>query len=234
MMTYQIKNHYFALFILLSNFTCFSQQRIGFEVSSRIQDLSCGFTFQKAVGNHFLYGTGLLLNGTALGYRNYDSGENTHNPYAFIPSSFMRDTNEYYIESYASKSGLALGIQLMTGFFHEFNSYHGLRINLNYRFSVVRSTVSAYYFSNTKPVYLSEHRQGWHSVQALSPEIYHTLRQSNKWTLYYGIRLPIYMSIFEKSYSPAYKTDMYNSVKLEVAVGITRHIGKSGPEKSVP
>lgn len=229
-----MKNHYFVLLLLFSNLTCFSQQRIGFELSSRVQDLSCGITFQKAMKKHFLLGTGLVINGTALGYKDFNEGEETHNPYAFLPTTVLRDSSEYLIHSYDAKSGLAAGLQLMTGFFHEFNSYHGLRFNLNYRFSFVRTAVSGYYYSASNGGYAYERRNGWHSVQALSPEIYHTLRQSNKWTLYYGVRLPIYMSIFEKSYSPAYKSDMYTGVKLEVAVGLTRHIGKSGPEKSVP
>lgn len=228
-----MKNHCSVLVFLFFSFTCLSQQRIGFELSSRVQDLSCGLTFQKAVSKHFLFGTGLVLNGTALGYKDFNQGEKIHNPYSFLPTIVSRDTSEYLIQSYDSKSGLAIGVQLMTGFFHEFNNYHGLRFNLNYRFSFVRTAVSGYYYSASNPGYAYERRTGWHSVQALSPEIYHTLRQSNKWTLYYGVRLPVYMSLFEKSYSPAYKSDMYTGVKLEVAVGLTRHIGRLGEEKSV-
>ncbi len=215
-----------ALLCLLSSVS-YSQQRLGFEVSSRLEDLSFTTNFMKVVDDGFIVGAGLMIQGRYLGYGEA-TNDQLHNPFSFVPDTIRENGNTYSLKDYGSHSGMAFCLQGLIGYFHEFSDFHGLRFNLSIRGGVAKTEVYAKYHSFTDSKYNYKMYQGWTPYTAVCPEIYHTLRQSNKWTFYYGVRYPFYFNF--EPYTPHYSTDIYHDSRIEVAIGLTRSIGKCETE----
>lgn len=209
--------------LCFSSIASYSQQRIGFEVSSRLEDLSFTTHYLKVLDGNFLVGAGLMIQGRYLGYS--ETNGQLRNPFSFVEDTITENGNTYTLKDYGVRSGVAFCPQfLLMGYFHEFSAFHGIRVNLNARVGLARAQVYGKYHSFTDPKYKYESVKGWIGYAAVSPEIYHTMRQSNKWTFYYGFRFPLYFNFL--GYSPRYSTDIYSTSKLEVAIGLTRSIGK--------
>lgn len=218
------------LLSLFCSFGTFAQQRVGVEFFTRLEDFSKAIHFQKVVKSRFLIGTGVFVQGRYFSY-NPLSEDSTHNPFGFVDSRIEANGITYHIADYRVKSNFAIGGQIMTGWFHEFSPYQGIRVNLNFRFGYAKSLVRVMYLNENNTYPLITTTVGYHSFQAISPEVYHTLRKTSKWTFYYGIRLPIYFSLFKNSYSPQNSFDIYKRPKIEFVIGVTRKVGKSKEEK---
>lgn len=202
---------------------CVSQQRIGMEFSTRLEDLSIGIQFQKVVKEQFLVGGGFLVNGHYVGGM-VGEFSSLHVPFSNeVDRTTTVDGVDYQMYGYSSRSDYALSGVLMAGFFHEFTKMHGLRINLNLRYGMVHNNLILKYESVSGASVYWTQQSIWHSYQALSPEIYHTIRKSDKWTLYYGVRLPIFIN-FMNDYQPIYREDIYSRTMPEVAIGFSRSI----------
>jgi len=212
----------FTTFFLAS--FSFSQQRIGAELSSRLEDLSLGIQFQKVVKPHVLLGVGLLANGRYWGGGVNNIAQSDF-PFSEIDRTIVVDGVEYSIYGYSSSSGKAFSGVLMTGYFHEFSVIHGFRANLNLRFGMVQNEVFMLYKEVGNTGFLREINTIWHSYQAISPEIYHTIRWTEKWTIYYGVRLPVFLN-FGKDYHPKFKEDIYKRSLPEVAIGVSFSLEK--------
>ena len=208
----------------------FSQQRIGVEVSSRLEDLSIGLQFQKVVKRNFLIGAGFLINGRYWG-GGVNNIETNDFPFSEIEPKIVSEGTEYQIYGYSSSSGKAFSAVFMTGYFHEFSIIHGLRANFNLRCGLVQNDVYMLYeqIGNTNDR-LADSKSIWHTYQALSPEIYHTIRWTEKWTIYYGVRLPVFLN-FGKDYHPKFKEDIYKRSLPEVAIGVSFSLNKPEDEQ---
>jgi len=209
----------------------FSQQRVSAEVSSRLEDLSLGLQFQKVVKPHLLLGAGLLVNGRYWGGGVNDIDQ-TEFPFSDIERKIVVDGVEYAIYGYSSSSGKAFSGVLMTGYFHEFSMLHGLRLNLNFRCGLVQNEVFMLYKEVGNTDFLPKINTIWHSYQAISPEIYHTIRWTEKLTIYYGLRLPVFLN-FGKDYHPKFKEDIYKRSLPEVAIGLSFSLEKKSEEDNV-
>lgn len=210
----------------LSTFSGFSQQRVGLEVFSHFEDLSIGTHFQKVVRSKFILGGGLIWINRRLGEAFSDE---TSAPLTTairnIPASFDRNGEKYVIEAYRTKSK-ALMITLNTGFFHEFGTIHGMRVNINGRIGVAENIGTYHYSGQINDTIIPVKYNRNHLVTAISPEIYHTLRQRQKLTFYYGLRFPIYFSLDKRNFDPAFRKDGFYGLEPEIAIGITYFVGK--------
>ena len=220
--------------ILLLSLFCalgtFAQQRVGVEFFTRLEDFSKAIHYQKVVQSHFLIGAGAFFQGRYFTYKTL-SEDSTHNPFGFVDSRIEANGTTYHIADYNVRSNFAIGGQIMTGWFHDFSPYQSIRVNLNFRFGYAKSLVRVMYLNENNTYPLITTMVGYHSFQAISPEVYHTLRKTGKWAFYYGVRLPFYFSLFKKSYSPENSFDIYKKPKLELVIGVTRQIGKSREER---
>ena len=212
------------LLLVMCSLRTYAQQRVGVEFFTRLEDFSKAVHFQKVVKSHFLVGGGIFVQGRYFTYKTL-SEDSTHNPFGFVDSRIEANGTTYHIADYNVRSNFAVGGQFMTGWFHEFSPYQGIRVNLNFRFGYAKSLVRVMYLNENNTYPLITTMVGYHSFQAISPEIYHTLRKTSKWTFYYGARLPVYFSLFKKSYSPQNSFDIYKRPKLELVIGVTRQVG---------
>ncbi len=208
----------------------FSQQRMSAELSSRFEDLSLGLQFQKVVKPNVLLGAGFLVNGRYFGGGVNDIDARDF-PFSEIERKKVVNGVEYEIYGYSSSSSKAFSAVLMSGYFHEFSIIHGLRLNLNFRCGLIQNEVFMLYKEVGNTGFLPKTNTIWHSYQAVSPEVYHTIRWTERWTIYYGVRLPVFLN-FGKDYHPKFKEDIYKRSVLEVALGLSFSLEKKEEDKS--
>ncbi|MNU54891.1 hypothetical protein D3C71_439550 [compost metagenome] len=216
-----------VIFFLTFSISGFSQQRVGLELFSHLDHLSIGTHYQKVIYSKFLVGAGLVWMKNRRGEAFQDKSPNgIHTAIIDIPESFDRNNEKYVVQGYRTISK-ALMLTLNTGYFHEFGSVHGIRVNLNGRIGVSQNSGTYTYLGMINDTVIPVHYQKNHLVTAISPEIYHTLRQRSKLTFYYGLRFPIYFSMDKKNFHPMFRKDGFYGPEMEVVVGITYFLGKT-------
>ncbi len=216
-----------VIFFLAFSISGFSQQRVGLELFSHFDHLSVGIHYQKVIYSKFLIGTGIVWMKNRRGEAFQDESSNgIHTALVKISESFDRNDEKYVVQGYRTVSK-ALMLTLNTGYFREFGSVHGVRVNLNGRVGGAQNSGSYAYKGMINDTIIPVHHQKNHLVAAISPEIYHTLRQRSKLTFYYGLRFPIYFSIDKRNFNPMFRKDGFYGLEMEIALGITYFIGKN-------
>jgi hypothetical protein len=207
-----------------------AQQRIGVDVTSRMQNLQLTVHYQSVIKNRLLYSCGVFFGGTGKSLVFNDTlqlygGRSIQSPFSQANASITDTSTSYSILDYSSKARL-FGIQAGLGFYYELNVKHGLRFNLNGKIGIATSTVGGYYRSieNFKTVYKkSDHN---HLFGAVSAEVFHTIRMSGRWTFSYGVKVPYYFSVDRARFNPIYQQDQLYGFEPELSIGFTRVIGK--------
>lgn len=208
------------------SFLGFSQQRVGLELFSHLDDLSLGTHFQKVVKAKFILGGGFVWINRRLGEAfSEEQSSSISAAIRNIPVSFDRNGEKYVVQGYRTKSK-AFMLTLNTGFFHEFGTVHGIRVNLNGRIGVAENKGTYHYSGQINDTIVPVKYTRNHLVTAVSPEIYHTLRQRQKLTFYYGLRFPVYFSLDKQHFDPVYRKDGFYGFEPEIAIGITYFVGK--------
>ncbi|WP_294670003.1 hypothetical protein [uncultured Fluviicola sp.] len=208
------------------SFLGFSQQRVGLELFSHLDDLSLGAHFQKVVKTKFILGGGFVWINRRLGEAfSEEQSSSLSTAIRSVPVSFDRNGEKYVVQGYRTKSK-AFMLTLNTGFFHEFGTVHGIRVNLNGRIGVAENKGTYHYSGQINDTIVPVKYTRNHLVTAVSPEIYHTLRQRQKLTFYYGLRFPVYFSLDKRYFDPVYRKDGFYGFEPEIAIGITYFVGK--------
>lgn len=208
----------------------FSQKRIGFDASTRLSNVNFTFHYQQVIKNNWLFGAGIfgggngteLITNDTLGL--YDNS--IQSAYASVDQPFV-DTNNvsYGILDYLSK-GRSLGVQAGVGYFHEFDSKHGLRANLYGKIGYASNKVRGYYRSIENFTEKTRNNYVSHWIGGVSLELAHTVRLSGRNTFYYGVKAPFYFSLDRAKFNPQSYQDIYYGVEPEFTFGFTRVIGK--------
>jgi hypothetical protein len=212
---------------VLSAFSGFSQQRVGLEVFSHFDDLSLGTHFQKVIKPKFIVGGGFVWINRRLGEAfSEEKSAPLTTAIRNIPVSFDRNGEKYVVQGYRTKSK-AFILTLNTGFFHELGTVHGIRVNVNGRIGVAENTGTYHYSGQINDTIIPIKYNRNHLVTAVCPEIYHTLRQRQKLTFYYGLRFPVYFSLDKRNFDPVFRKDGFYGLEPEIAIGITYFVGKN-------
>jgi hypothetical protein len=207
-----------TLFLTLSN-SVFSQYRWGNELSSQFEGLSYTTHVQRVVRNHFLIGVGLgnISKQSGSDYNDFDS-----------ISSFKSTPNEVLFngeKAYHSGENTKIKgaqFQLMTGYFLETkNKKHGLRMNVNFKFGWMFSTNVVFYKTNDTVPAVSNYRYINFFQPAVSLDLYHTIRITEKNTFYYGFKNAVYIP--SNRYKPTERSEAFRYYVPEIGVGLTHY-----------
>lgn len=221
-----MKKLLFITFILTA-LSGFSQQRIGLEIFSHFDDLSLGTHFQKVIKSKFIVGGGLIWINKRRGEAfQYETGEALYTAVRSVPASVERYGEKYIVQTSRTTSK-ALMLTLNTGFFHEFGTVHGIRVNLNGRIGIAGNQGTYSYTGTISDSIVPIRYRKNHLVTGVCPEIYHTLRQRQKLTFYYGVRFPVYFSLDKKNFDPVFRKEGFYGLEMELAIGITYFVGKN-------
>lgn len=206
----------------------FSQQRISLEFSSQIYNLSVGFNYQKVVRNHFLFGGGVFFGGKMYGFTPInltDDQRLNRSPFVDLNQVRIEDTASFELIDYSMDSR-SFFVTLNTGFFHNFGIVHGIRFNTNLKIGYAKANLLLGYRNLMNGEHVLRRTVKRFSITAFSPEIYHTIRQSSKFTFYYGFKFPIYFHLNQLTYDPQFKSDAYILCKPELVGGISYAFGR--------
>lgn len=229
-----MKNYLFTILaILIFQSTNFAQQRIGLDLSSRLNDITLTANYQRVVKKYWLISGGLTFGTMGRKFIVFDNdttllknGYTIESPYSNVSTSFI-DTggNNFQLMRYSMNSK-GIGVFVGIGCFKEFNIIHGIRFNLNAKFYSVRSKVYASYYNVqhsffTRSIYFQNYFVG-----SLSPEIYHTIRLGGRTTFYYGVKVPYYFSIDQGRFKPMTNQELLSGFEADLSVGLTYVIGK--------
>lgn len=206
----------------------FSQQRISLELSSRLTNISVGLNYHKVVRNHFLFGAGILFGGKMRGYTPVSYSQDqllNRSPFPVLNQLHFEDTNTYELVGHYVESR-SLNALFNLGYFHNFDQVHGLRINSNFRVGYADAKVSIRYRNIDNQDNTVRHAVQRFYLFAFSPEIFHTIRQSSKFTFFYGLKFPIFMNLTPEVHKPQFISDAYYKCKPELVGGISYAFGR--------
>ena len=215
---------------LLFNFNSFGQQRIGVDLSSRMQNLMLTVHYQKVLKNRFLYSAGIFAGNNGNVFISNDTirlyaGTPIASPYNEANKPIIDTSGTYSLLDYRTNAR-SVGIQFGLGYYHEFDVQHGLRVNLNSSIGYVSTQLGGYYRSidNFTEQYAVHHTQ--HFVGSISLEAYHTIRLTGRLTFNYGVKVPYFFSIDKAKFAPMVSKDLLYGFEPQLSIGITRVIGK--------
>ncbi|MDG1332459.1 MAG: hypothetical protein P8P74_09020 [Crocinitomicaceae bacterium] len=210
--------------------TSFSQQRVGVDVSSRLDNLLFTVHYQKVLKNRFLYSAGVQFGGHGSSFISNDTmrlytGRSIESPYSNANQPIVDPTGSYSLLDYKT-TARSVGIQVGLGYFHEFDVRHGLRFNLNSSISFVSSRIGGYYrsinnFTEQYRVHTNNHFAG-----SVSLEAYHTMRLTGRMTFNYGVKIPYFFTVDRAKFDPTVQKDLVYGFEPLLSIGMTRVIGK--------
>lgn len=214
---------------LLSSYSI-SQSRIGFDLSTRFNSLNGTLSYHSVFNSNVVFSTGFFMGSAGRSIVINDS-LNLYNSNGIVPPSRnVPDTYTDTVTTYSfldyQMSGQVMGLQLGIGYFKEFPNHHGLRLNLYSKFGIGWSNIRSYYHSTINYNETVRQTVTQHYIASISPEIYHTIRTSERNTFYWGLKLPIYYLIDRHNYHPSAYKSLFYGCEPELTIGLTRAIGK--------
>lgn len=215
---------------LIFHFNVQSQQRIGLDISSRMDNLMLTAHYQKVLKNRVLYSAGIFFGGNGRSFISNDtmrlySSSPVRSPFPTTNRPVRDSITSYSLLHYNTVSR-SVGIQAGIGYFFEFGVKHGLRSNVNATLGVVNSHVSGFYRSteNYTGVRILHNEQ--YFVGSINLEAYHTIRLTGRLTFNYGLKIPYYFSIDKAKFNPLTHDDLLSGFEPQLSIGMTRVIGK--------
>ncbi len=215
--------------VLLSSPSLFGQTRIGGDLNTQLNTINFTTHYQRVIRGPFLFsagiGAGLYGHGKNVGDEaQIVEGFGFGNAFKTLPSTYSTQRPSYLLRATeASSAGYCAFIGF--GVFKEFANFHGIRFNVNHRFSLIRSKVTAYYRDFEIQETIPTLHEIWHSVGAVNLELYHTIRLSGRNSFYWGMKLPYYYSLDKARFDPKVHQEVLYQLQPELAVGFTRSIG---------
>ncbi len=218
-----------VVFLLAVN--AYGQKRIGFDLSTKGNNIILTAQFNQVITNNLIYSVGLFgggfgYSGVDLNRTQFNTGRRLKTPFDRINEPITDSSgNVYELFDYGTK-GSGFGLQLGIGYFHEFSIVHGIRFNLNNRFGWMTSRLSVAHYNDALKQNINKFVRVSHLSGALSPEIYHTMRVGGRLTFYYGIKLPYFCSLDRNQFDPVNTKDLFYGWEPEVSAGFTYVVGK--------
>lgn len=219
----------FTILLILLSTVVTGQQRIGADINTRLNTLNFTVHYQKVIKGPFLFSAGI-----GGGY--YGHGENWGskaqikngfgfgNAYSDLDNAFA-DSSSYLLRATKTRgSGITAFVGL--GVYKEFANYHGIRVNINTRFSMVNSKVRGSYrdFNTERAIFVTKNII--HPVGAVSLELYHTMRLTGRTTFYWGFKMPYYFSLDNAKFNPKVDSEVFHKLLPDLSIGFTRAIGR--------
>lgn len=218
------------LTISFFSFIASAQQRIGIDLSSRMDNLMLTVHYQKVLKNHLLYSAGVFAGGNGRTFINYATNpaynvQTIQSPYREANRSISDSTRTFYLEDY-NTAAKSFGVQVGLGYFFEFSVKHGIRTNANASFGFASTKLGGHYRStdNSGVIYAVNRPQ--HFIGSLSLEAFHTIRLTGRTTFNYGLKVPYFFNADQARFNPTTKKDLLYGFEPQISIGMTYVVGK--------
>lgn len=221
------------VFILVLSYLPFGsngQQRIGLTLNTRLNSLNFTGTYQKVIKGPLLVSIGAGAgsfghsdNEVTNRYINNNNGFGSS--YTVVPNEVQGKIGTCQLV-HTKTAGKGMFLSAGFGVFKEFQNYQGIRFNLNNEFTWAHSEISGYYQNPSAFNSVTTRKfQVWHPIGAISLEVYHTMRMTGRYTMFWGIKLPYHYSLDKGRFSPRFSDELFYNFRGELAVGFTKAIG---------
>jgi hypothetical protein len=215
------------LFLLITSW-CFSQQRLGLDISYRQVGLNASVSYHKVFADNWLF-SGSLTYGKKgryiVDYRDDNQNKSDFiSPWNEVNQLILEENAKYEIKRYTVKNK-ALSAQIGLGYFHSFNVTHGVRGHVFLQYGQAFNQVTGTYYSDDQAYDIMKETNTIHSIAAVSAEIYHTIQIWRKFTFYYGLKTPYYLKVDKSRFNPVRKENNFFGLEPEISIGLTYLIG---------
>ena len=224
-----MKRIFILTFLLTIKIAAFSQ-RIGLDVSTRLENFNLTLTYHQIIQSNFLLSVGFFTGGNGNAFAEidsskYDAGNRIRSPYSSVNTYSFEPNGDFGLLAYAVL-GKSSGFHFSAGYFKQLNDIHSLRFHLNSKWGVATSEVRAYYRSSSQQRTEAIITLEQHWIGSVGLEAFHGVRMGNRISLYYGLKLPYYFSIDQSTFAPVHSSDLFFRLKPELSVGLTYYVGK--------
>lgn len=207
---------------------CFSQQRVGLDISYRQVGLNTSLSYHKVFAGNWLLSASLTYGQKGryiIDYRD-DNQDKTDffSPWGEVNQPILKGNSKYHIKRYSVKNK-AVTVQVGLGYFHNFDVKHGIRGHLFMQYGQTFNTVTGTYDASDQAYDILKRTTTKHSIAAVSAEVYHTIQVWQKFTFYYGLKAPYYFKVDKTRFNPVRKLDNFFGLEPEISLGVTYLIG---------
>ena len=209
-----------------------AQNRIGFDINTRLSNFNYSMQYQKVIKGGWLYSVGAF--GGMMGFKNdsyvkHDpndviNGMRVNSPFQPSNAPIIDTSGTYNLYNYAF-GGKAIGVTAGLGYFFEFGNIHGLRLNSNMRIGYAKSRYRGSYVANSGDKKL-RYNEFHHPIASISLEVYHTYRLNGRYTFYYGFKIPYFFNIQESKFKSIDHRDLFSGIEIDFSLGVTYAFGK--------
>lgn len=220
---------FLLLYLLMISFFAFNQ-RIGVDVSTRLENFNATLTYHQIIRSHFLVSAGIFMGGNGNAFAEidtsaFDAGNRIRSPFPIINTYYDDSIGNYGLLGYQTV-GSSRGFHLSFGYFKQFNTLHSIRFHLNSRWGMAQNTVRAYYRATELLRTQKIITEQYHGIGSLGLEAFHGIRMGTRISLYYGLKLPYFFTLNKTKFAPVRPGDLFFKVKPELSFGLTYYVGK--------
>lgn len=144
-------------------------------------------------------------------------------PWSKLNKPYESDEGTHYLKDFIVENR-SITVQGGLGYYHSFNIDHGIRTHLFAQFGYALDEVRVIYNGYEYPRKSIYHSLNY-PIGALSLEAYHTIRIYQKFTFYYGFKMPYYFILDKNQFNPQHNSYNFYRWMPEVGLGVTYLIG---------
>jgi hypothetical protein len=219
---------FIPLVLLIVSSWCFSQQRIGLDISYRQLGLNASISYHKVFAKNWLISGALTFGQEGryiADYRDFELSKlDFFSPWDEVNQPILSEGSEYLLKRYSVKNKV-LSVQIGLGYFHNFGVKHGLRAHVFMQYGQAFNQISGTYEAVDQTYNKLKLSKTNHSIAAVSTELYHTIQIWRKFTFYYGLKLPYYFAVDKSRFDPKRSEENFYGFEPELTLGITFLIG---------
>lgn len=214
--------------VLLFASSANAQYRIAVDINSGLDNYFGSVFFCPVIKDKYYARIGLSKG-------NYGNGEISNEAGLVSPHSEVNEHPEnpdLVLTMYQSKNrGAAL--EIGAGRMFEFGPVHTLRFDVQWKGYLIRENVTAFYNGPIVDTSAYQYRYEFQrNCMSIGPEIFHAIRMSARFTIYYGVKLPYFLPLRTKNYKPQ-SNELTVGFQPNLAVGLSYGIQKSRRKRAV-
>jgi hypothetical protein len=208
---------FFSILFVLVVCTARSQYRIAVDANSALDNMFTSVQFCPTINHSTFYVKAGLSKG------NFGNGEITVKgdgaPYQQV--NHHPENPNIKLTLYQSKNKGA-AIELGLGKFWSLGPVHTIRFDLQWKGYLIRERVTAFYvgqISDTSA--FRNHYEFRRNCMSVGPEIFHAIRISPHFTIYYGLKLPFFLPVNTRNYQSQTNKELTIGFQPNLALGLS-------------
>lgn len=211
-----------SLFFALLAFVCQSQYRIAADFTTAIDNAYLSLLYCPVFHQHYYVKTGFSAGGYGYGEvfeGKVFAGMPMKAPYAQMEQHPEKPTLS--LVHYTSRNR-GYGFEIGAGRFWELGPVHTIRVDLQLKAYRIHETMRAAFMEHPDDTIAYYYHYAFdRNCFSVGPEIFHAIRFSARFTVYYGVKLPYFLPLRMKNYRPQNHRDLTVGMQPHLALGIS-------------